>query len=384
MTGSSERPARLRVVTWNIRAAIGPGEPFPPAWWRHVRRDRLERIAAILDGLDPDIATLQEVAILTPDGELLDEPAELARLTGRSVRYAAIHAFPLVEPETGALDRIGELGQRDPHALAARERVRVRAAAGWRRGRDRANRRIAPLGRHRLRRRRARASRAALPGRRPRRGRLHRHGPRDLHRTRPAPDARSTPSPPRLPTVPDPVVVDRRFERPDRRRRGGAAGRGLCPMRSPPSVWRPARSAPRLVRRRRDRPRSRPRFDGRRLPRGDRGRRRVGPLARRRRPAPRLTPRARDWTGLSAPAVDVPGAEGRSGMSRRRPRRGTRRACRASRTRCPRCHSRWPCSGQPRRPGLRPRRVVDGATGRGILRGTTTTADTSRRAGRGP
>jgi endonuclease/exonuclease/phosphatase family metal-dependent hydrolase len=94
-------PARLRVVTWNIRAAIGPGEPFPPAWWRHVRRDRLERIGALLAELDPDVATLQEVSILTPHGELLDQPAELARMTGRHVRYAAVHAFPLVEPETG-------------------------------------------------------------------------------------------------------------------------------------------------------------------------------------------------------------------------------------------------------------------------------------------
>jgi endonuclease/exonuclease/phosphatase family metal-dependent hydrolase len=94
-------PARLRVVTWNIRAAIGPGEPFPPAWWRHVREDRLERIAAILRDLDPDVATLQEVSVLSPDGRLLDLPAELARRTGRSVRYAAVHAFPLVEPETG-------------------------------------------------------------------------------------------------------------------------------------------------------------------------------------------------------------------------------------------------------------------------------------------
>jgi endonuclease/exonuclease/phosphatase family metal-dependent hydrolase len=101
VTGASDRPARLRVVTWNIRAGIGPGEPFPPAWWRHVRRERLARIAAILDELEPDVATLQEVAILTPHGELLDEPAELARLTGRSVRYASVHAFPLVEPETG-------------------------------------------------------------------------------------------------------------------------------------------------------------------------------------------------------------------------------------------------------------------------------------------
>lgn len=94
-------PARLRVVTWNIRAAIGPGDPFPPAWWRHVREDRLARIAGILRDLDPDIATLQEVSVLTPDGRLLDQPAELGRLTGRHVRYAAVHSFPLVEPETG-------------------------------------------------------------------------------------------------------------------------------------------------------------------------------------------------------------------------------------------------------------------------------------------
>jgi endonuclease/exonuclease/phosphatase family metal-dependent hydrolase len=91
----------IRVVTWNIRAAIGPGEPFPPAWWRHVRSDRLERIATILASLDSDVATLQEVAILNVDGEIRDQPAELARLTDRHARYGAVHTFPLVEPETG-------------------------------------------------------------------------------------------------------------------------------------------------------------------------------------------------------------------------------------------------------------------------------------------
>jgi endonuclease/exonuclease/phosphatase family metal-dependent hydrolase len=105
VTGASAEPARppgsIRVVTWNVRAGIGPGEPFPPAWWRHVREERLRRIAAILDQLDPDVATLQEVSILTPGGELLDEPALLGRWTGRHVRYAAVHAFPLVEPDTG-------------------------------------------------------------------------------------------------------------------------------------------------------------------------------------------------------------------------------------------------------------------------------------------
>jgi endonuclease/exonuclease/phosphatase family metal-dependent hydrolase len=91
----------VRVATWNIRAAIGPREPFPPAWWRHVRRDRLERIAGQIVDLDADVVVLQEVALLTPHGELLDQPLELARLTGRHVRYAAVHAFALIEPEDG-------------------------------------------------------------------------------------------------------------------------------------------------------------------------------------------------------------------------------------------------------------------------------------------
>ncbi|HEX5823147.1 MAG TPA: endonuclease/exonuclease/phosphatase family protein [Candidatus Limnocylindrales bacterium] len=90
----------LRVVSWNIRAAIGPGEPFPPAWWRHVRRERLERVAAFLVSLDPDVVTLQEVTIMNVDGEIHDQPSDLARLTGRHARYGAIHTFPLIEPET--------------------------------------------------------------------------------------------------------------------------------------------------------------------------------------------------------------------------------------------------------------------------------------------
>jgi endonuclease/exonuclease/phosphatase family metal-dependent hydrolase len=91
----------IRVATWNIRAAIGPGDPFPPAWWRHVSRDRLARIAGIIAELDLDLAALQEVALLTPNGDLHDQPADLARLTGMHVRYAAVHAFALIEPEDG-------------------------------------------------------------------------------------------------------------------------------------------------------------------------------------------------------------------------------------------------------------------------------------------
>ena len=98
MSGS---PPTIRVATWNIRAAIGPGDPFPPAWWRHVDRDRMARIGRIIADLDADLVALQEVAVLTPNGELHDQPAELAQLTGMQVRYAAVHAFALVEPEDG-------------------------------------------------------------------------------------------------------------------------------------------------------------------------------------------------------------------------------------------------------------------------------------------
>ena len=51
--------------------------------------------------LDADIVALQEVALFTPNGEVNDQALELARLTDRQVRYAAIHAFALIEPEDG-------------------------------------------------------------------------------------------------------------------------------------------------------------------------------------------------------------------------------------------------------------------------------------------
>lgn len=98
MSGSSRT---IRVATWNIRAAIGPDDPFPPAWWRRVDRDRLARIARIIVDLDADLVALQEVALLTPNGDLYDQPAELARMTGMHLRYAAVHSFALIEPENG-------------------------------------------------------------------------------------------------------------------------------------------------------------------------------------------------------------------------------------------------------------------------------------------
>ena len=98
MTGASPT---IRVASWNIRAAIGPGEPFPPAWWRHTNRERLSRIAAVIVDLDADLVALQEVAVFNVDGEMVDQPAELARQTGMHVRYGAVRAFQLVGPEGG-------------------------------------------------------------------------------------------------------------------------------------------------------------------------------------------------------------------------------------------------------------------------------------------
>jgi endonuclease/exonuclease/phosphatase family metal-dependent hydrolase len=91
----------IRVATYNIRAGIGPGEPFPPAWWRHVSRDRLQRLGAVIADLDADVVSLQEVSIFDVDGVLVDEPALLAEAAGMTVRYAAAGHFPVVEPEEG-------------------------------------------------------------------------------------------------------------------------------------------------------------------------------------------------------------------------------------------------------------------------------------------
>ncbi len=44
----------LRVATFNVRAAIGPG-PFPDRWWRRCDPARLARIARVILELDVDL-----------------------------------------------------------------------------------------------------------------------------------------------------------------------------------------------------------------------------------------------------------------------------------------------------------------------------------------
>ena len=88
--------AALRVVTWNIRAAIGPG-PFPDRWWRRIDRDRLRAIGEFLSGLDVDLLALQEVALVSRDGDLVDNAGDLARQLGVDVRYGAVRTYDVLE-----------------------------------------------------------------------------------------------------------------------------------------------------------------------------------------------------------------------------------------------------------------------------------------------
>ena len=88
--------ATLRVASWNIRAAIGPG-PFPDRWWNRIDADRLRAIGAFIERLDTDVIALQEVAVLSRDGALVDNAGDLARRLGMEVRYAAVRTFDVIE-----------------------------------------------------------------------------------------------------------------------------------------------------------------------------------------------------------------------------------------------------------------------------------------------
>ena len=109
--------ATLRVVSWNIRAAIGPG-PFPGRWWRRIDADRLRAIGAFLSGLDADVIALQEVALVSRDGDLVDNAGDLARLLAMEVRYGATRSFEVRE---GGLLGTGSFG----NAILSRTPIRA-------------------------------------------------------------------------------------------------------------------------------------------------------------------------------------------------------------------------------------------------------------------
>jgi endonuclease/exonuclease/phosphatase family metal-dependent hydrolase len=118
---------RLRVVSWNIRAAIGPG-PFPDRWWRRIDADRLRAIGAFVSAVDADLVALQEVAVLSRDGDLVDNAGDLARQLGMDIRYGAVRTFEV--RETDALLGVGTFGNAilSRHALSSLRCVALPAA----------------------------------------------------------------------------------------------------------------------------------------------------------------------------------------------------------------------------------------------------------------
>ncbi len=99
--------ATLRVVTWNIRSAIGPG-PFPDRWWSRVDADRLRAIGDVLSGFEADLVALQECALLSRDGQLVDNAGDLARQLDMEVRFGTTRSFEVIEQ--GKLRGVGSFG----------------------------------------------------------------------------------------------------------------------------------------------------------------------------------------------------------------------------------------------------------------------------------
>ena len=94
--GAMPAARRIRVITWNLRAAIGPG-PFPDRWWSRISADRLAAIGSFIGGVDADLVALQEVALLSRNGDLVDNAGDLARQLGMEVRFAAVRTFDVAE-----------------------------------------------------------------------------------------------------------------------------------------------------------------------------------------------------------------------------------------------------------------------------------------------
>ena len=90
--------ATLRVVSWNIRAAIGTG-PFPDRWWSRIDAGRLRAIGSFLSSLDADVVALQEVALVSRSGDLVDNAGDLARQLGMEVRYGAVRTFAVTDAD---------------------------------------------------------------------------------------------------------------------------------------------------------------------------------------------------------------------------------------------------------------------------------------------
>lgn len=110
----AEEPPRLRVLSYNIHHGEGADG-----------RLDLERIARVIRAAEPDVAALQEVDQGTTRTKMVDQPAELARLTGMKVLFeenlplppgsygnAVLSKLPIRRHKNHHLPRVDESEQR--------------------------------------------------------------------------------------------------------------------------------------------------------------------------------------------------------------------------------------------------------------------------------
>ncbi|MGE5610234.1 MAG: endonuclease/exonuclease/phosphatase family protein [Bacillota bacterium] len=115
----AQGPSQLRVLTYNIHIGIGTDD-----------RLDLPRIAQVIRQCNPDVVAVQELDNRTTRTQSIDEPAELAKLTGMRVQFGKtidlkggqygigiLSRWPISQPE---LHPLPQVGQREPRvALAA-------------------------------------------------------------------------------------------------------------------------------------------------------------------------------------------------------------------------------------------------------------------------
>jgi endonuclease/exonuclease/phosphatase family metal-dependent hydrolase len=101
---SASEPFRIRVLCYNIHHGAGID-----------RKLDLERIAKVIQSVSPDIVALQEVDKRTQRVNQMDQPAELARLTGMEVRFERNISFQGGEYGNAILSKFPISSHRNVH-----------------------------------------------------------------------------------------------------------------------------------------------------------------------------------------------------------------------------------------------------------------------------
>jgi len=102
VTGSDEEslllraggPARLRVMSYNIRAGLGAESPWENL---HLNRLDLEPVAEVIAAEAPDLVALQEIVVLEIGGRVADEAAFLAEQLGMYYSFGLVRDFPVIQ-----------------------------------------------------------------------------------------------------------------------------------------------------------------------------------------------------------------------------------------------------------------------------------------------